>query len=118
MVEEEIIQSYHVGLQRTKNPAKHLHNMYRDLFGQPFHKANLLGMYKVVKEFGAEIVFHAICDLNDWSDFVPTRNVTPLLYTVSKRRFMHKEQSENQPETVNLTSYLKELASVRTHFNV
>jgi hypothetical protein len=113
MTEEQVIQSYHVGLQRTKNPAKHLHNMYRDLFGQPFHKANLMGMYKTVKEFGAEITFNAICDLYDWADFVPTRNVTPILYTVAKRRFTHKEQSENQPDVVDLTDYLKELASVR-----
>lgn len=113
MTQEQIIQSYWIGLQRTKNPAKHLHNFYRDLFGQPFYKANLTGMYKVVKEFGAEVVFNSICDLCDWNGFTPTRNIIPIIYKISERRYIHKQASENQPDMVDLSDFMRELAHVK-----
>jgi len=113
MTERDVIDSYWIGLQRTKNPAKHLHNLYRELFGQPFHKANLVGMYKVVKDYGAETVFKSICDLLEWSGFVPTRNVIPILIYTAKRRHQTNQMVENQPEMEDLTSYMKGLANVR-----
>ena len=113
MTEEQIINGYWIGLHRTKNPAKHLHTFYRELFGQPFHRANLMGMYKLVKDYGEDIVFKSICDLLDWSGFIPTRNVIPALVHIAKRRYTHKQASESQPEMVDLTSYMRDLANVR-----
>lgn len=113
MDEAEIIEIYWVGLQHTKNPAKHLHNFYRELFGQPFYRANLVKMYKVVRDYGAETVFKAILDLLDWSDFVPTSNVIPIIAYTSKRRYDHNQMAENQLEMVDLTEYMKGLANVR-----
>jgi hypothetical protein len=113
MTEQEIIEGYWVGLQRTKNQGKHLHNFYRDLFGQPFYKANLQGMYKLVKAFDAEIVFKSICDLLDWQGFVPTRNIIPALRHIVIRRNANNQMADNQPEMVDLTEYMKGLANVR-----
>ena len=113
MTEAQVIESYWIGLQRTKNPAKHLHNFYRELFGQPFYKANLTGMYKAVKGYSAETIFKAITDLLDWSGFVPTRNVIPIIVYTAKRRQQHNQMADNQPEMEDLTSYMKGLANVR-----
>lgn len=113
MTEQDVIASYWIGLQRTKNPAKHIHNLYRELFGQPFYKANLVGMYKVVKDFGAETVFKSVCDLLEWNGFVPTKNIIPILIYTAKRRHQTNQMTENQPEMEDLTSYMKGLANVR-----
>lgn len=113
MTEEQIIDSYWIGLHRTKNKGKHLHNLYRELFGQPFYKANLIGIYKAVKIYGAETVFKAIIDLMEWRGFVPTRNCTGVFIHVAKRRHEHNQMADNQPEMVDLTNYMKELANVR-----
>ena len=113
MTEEQIMSGYWIGLHRTKNPAKHLHNFYRELFGQPFHKANLTGMYRVVKDYGAETIFKSICDLLDWKGFVPTKNIIPILVYTAKRRHEHHQMAENQPEMVDLTTYMQGLANVR-----
>jgi hypothetical protein len=113
MDEAQVIKSYWIGLHRTKNQGKHLHNFYRELFGQPFYKANLTGMYRLVKDFDAEIVFKSITDLLEWQGFVPTRNIIPALRHVVQRRYEHNQVAENQPEMVDLTDYMKGLANVR-----
>ncbi len=113
MTEAQVIESYWIGLHRTKNPAKHLHNLYRELFGQPFYKANLMGLYKLVKEYEEDLIFKSICDLLDWQGFAPTKNIIPALRHVVMRRHQHNQKAENQPEMVDLTDYMKGLANVR-----
>ena len=48
MNKSEIINSYWIGLQRAIDPAKHPHNLYKEIFNQPFHKQNLTAMYGLV----------------------------------------------------------------------
>ena len=113
MNDEQIMGCYWVGLARTKDKAKHLHNLYRDLFGQPFHKSNHVGMFGMVKAYVAELVFKDICDLLDWKGFVPTRNIIPALRHVVMRRHEHNQMADFLPEMVDLTDYMKGLANVR-----
>ena len=113
MTEADIINSYWVGLHRTNKPAPHLHNFYRELFGQKWHKANHVGIYSLVKKYDKEIVFRAICDLLDWEGFTPTTNVIPAIRHLADKRYKHKELSENQPDIVDLSEFIKGLANVR-----
>ncbi len=113
MTEQEIIESYWIGLQRTKSKGKHLYNFYRKLFGQPYSRASLLSVIGIEGRYGSTNTFKSICDLLEWDKFVPTRNVAGVLDYVTKRRFEHNQMAENQPEMEDLTEYMKGLANVR-----
>ncbi len=113
MTENQVIESYWIGLQRTKKQGIHLDHLYRDLFGQKYYTSNRQAIYSALRKYGCEITFKAICDLLDWKDFVPTRNITAELHYVCKRRHKANEIADNQPEMEDLTEYMKGLANVR-----